>query len=82
MSDPSPFLLPDGAEVARALARLPLLDREVILLKTREGLTYEQIGAVLGMTPAAAEARLASALVKLRAKLERRRRSRWLGWFR
>jgi DNA-directed RNA polymerase specialized sigma24 family protein len=77
MPDPAPILLPETAAMKRALSRLRFLDREVILLKARDGLTYQQIGALLGLSPAATERRFASALVKLRIALEPRRRSRW-----
>jgi DNA-directed RNA polymerase specialized sigma24 family protein len=57
---------------------LSFVEREALLLKSRDGLTYAEIGAVLGTTPEAAEARVAAALVSLRARLERKRRFPWL----
>jgi DNA-directed RNA polymerase specialized sigma24 family protein len=73
MSDPSPFPKLDPARVALALGKLPHSEREALLLKTREGLSYADIGALLGMSPADAEAKVATALVTLRAELDRPR---------
>lgn len=73
MSDPSPLPEPHSARVARALRKLPHNEREALLLKTREGLSYADIGALLGTSPADAEAKVATALVTLRAELDRPR---------
>lgn len=78
MSPTPPFILPESPEFARALSRLSFVEREALLLKTRDGLTYAEIGAVLGLTPEAAQARFAAALVSLRTRLERNRRFPWL----
>ena len=64
-------------EVERAIRRLPFLEREALLMKARDRMTYVEIGAVLGLTPAQAEARVAFALIKVHARLFRRRRPRW-----
>lgn len=80
MSD-LPSIMPfEPAAVARAVARLPFLEREALLLSSRDHLTYGQIGAILGLTPEAAEARCASALVHLRRDLEKGRQRRWWSW--
>lgn len=64
----------DLAAVEKALRDLPLQEREVFRLKTGSGLSYAEIGAVLGITPGAAERRLVGALRKLHAALHRRAR--------
>lgn len=76
MSDASDQPYPRALEpgrVERALRRLPHLEREALLLKTREGLSYADIGALLGLSPAGAEAKVAAALVTLRTELDRPR---------
>jgi DNA-directed RNA polymerase specialized sigma24 family protein len=73
MSDPSPFPKLHPARVARALVKLPHSEREALLLKAREGRSYAEIGALLGLSAAAAEAKVAAALVTLRAELDRPR---------
>lgn len=70
MSDLSTTGLPavpgfDPSQVERALRRLPFAEREALLLKVHGRLSYAEIGAVLGLTAAQAEARTASALVRL-----------------
>ena len=69
MSD-LPTIDPDRFE--RALKRLPFLERQALLLKARDGLTYAEIGVVLGLSPEAAEARVALALIKLDIRLNER----------
>ena len=78
MSD-DPIDIPaiDPAKLAKALRRLGRLEREALLMKARDKMSYAEIGAALGLTPREAEARVASALVKLHARLMRRRRLRW-----
>lgn len=51
--------------VRRALARLPEADREVLLMRTYEDLSYEAIAALLDVTPAAARQRHGRALARL-----------------
>jgi DNA-directed RNA polymerase specialized sigma24 family protein len=63
----------DPVEVERALSCLPFLEREALLLKARERLSYAEIGTVLGLSESQAEARTASALVKLNRQITRRR---------
>lgn len=47
----------EGAVLARALRVLPAADREPLALRT-EGLSYEAIGQVMGLTPGAARVRV------------------------
>ena len=70
----------DPARLERALRRLPFLEREAFVMKTRDRLSYAEIGAVLGMTPEAAEARVVAALIKLDVRLERMARPWWRFW--
>ena len=62
----------DPARFERALRRLPFLEREALLLKARDGLSYAEIGVVLGLSPEAAEARVVRALIKLDVRLQER----------
>ena len=62
----------DSARFERALKRLPFLEREALLLKARDGLSYAEIGVVLGLSPEAAEARVVRALIKLDVRLNER----------
>jgi RNA polymerase sigma factor (sigma-70 family) len=75
--DPSTNPAIDPARLARALRRLSYRERQALLMKARDRMTYAEIGAVLGLTPQNAEVRVASALVKLHARLMRRQRFRW-----
>lgn len=52
-----------------ALAGLPVESRIAVLLRYREGMTFEEIGAVCGEKPATVQARVARALPRLRAAL-------------
>ena len=52
--------------VLKALATLPDADREVILLRSYEGLASREIAAVLGCSPETARKRLSRALQRLR----------------
>ena len=70
----------DPGRLERALARLPRLEREAFVLKTRDGLTYAAVGALLGLSSQAAEARVVRALIKLDVELMRRRRPWWRFW--
>ena len=54
-----------ATRVRRALARLELPDREVLLMRTFENLPYNEIGYVLGIEPAAARKRHGRALLRL-----------------
>jgi len=59
----------DRRELARdlrlALGRLPDTDRELLLLRNFEGLSYSEIGYILGVEPATARKRHGRALVRL-----------------
>lgn len=55
--------------VREALAELPEVDREILLLRTYEDLPYGEVAYVLGITPTAARMRYGRALVKLGAIL-------------
>lgn len=70
----SPFeqLAADVAQRAleRALARLPLEQREVLLLCSGSGLEPAQVATLLGISPEATRQRLARARAKLRQSLE------------
>jgi RNA polymerase sigma-70 factor (ECF subfamily) len=71
---PTWFAPPDGngldAEAASAaLQGLPLEEREVIVAHVWGGLTFEQIGSLIGASAATAYRRYAAGLAALRAKL-------------
>ena len=57
------------AEVRQAVARLPETDREVLLMRHFEGLSYREIGYVLEIEPAAARKRNGRALLRLHREL-------------
>jgi RNA polymerase sigma-70 factor (ECF subfamily) len=69
----SPSRRADREEQARrvqeALARLAEADREVLLMRHYEDLSYEDIGCILGIEPAAARKRHGRALVRLHKAL-------------
>ncbi len=73
----SPFESAARAEfertVERALARLPLRDREVLLLVGVEGLTPSEAAGVCGVTAAALRARLHRARERLAAEISEER---------
>jgi RNA polymerase sigma-70 factor (ECF subfamily) len=54
------------AKVHHALALLPELDREILLMRHVEDLPYEDIGHILGMEAATARKRYGRALLRLR----------------
>jgi RNA polymerase sigma-70 factor (ECF subfamily) len=58
-----------AGRVRRALARLAEADREVLLLHTFEGLSYDEIGALLEINAAAARQRHGRALLRLHRAL-------------
>jgi RNA polymerase sigma factor (sigma-70 family) len=60
-----------AAEVARAIAELPPLQREALVLFEYEELSLAEIGAVVGADSNTVKARLFRAREKLRASLER-----------
>jgi len=57
------------ARLERALAALPAEQREALELRTAGGLTFEQLGAVLGVSADTAASRVRYALEKLRRSL-------------
>lgn len=59
--------------VARALATLPVDRREALLLHHVEGLSFQEVGAVLGVTTMAAKLRSHRAMTQLRELLSRER---------
>jgi RNA polymerase sigma-70 factor (ECF subfamily) len=67
--DPSPSQQVSRRELARrvddALHALAEPDREILLLRSFEGLSYEEAGYLLGVEPAAARQRHARALLRL-----------------
>jgi len=58
------------AAVAAAVAALPHQQRAALLLRQYQGLSYEQVAAVLACTPAAARANVYQGMKKLRAEME------------
>jgi RNA polymerase sigma factor (sigma-70 family) len=59
----------DAATVTDALAGLPLEEREVIVAHLWGGLTFEQIGPLIGSSPATAHRRYVNGLSTLRDRL-------------
>lgn len=59
----------DRLDVERALARLPDRDRQALFLRFYLDLTVEEVGLALGLTPAAAKARIYRACHRLRPDL-------------
>ncbi len=51
--------------VLAALARLPEIDRAAVLMRTDEGLSYEEIAVALGLTVTAAKVKVHRARLKL-----------------
>jgi RNA polymerase sigma-70 factor (ECF subfamily) len=60
-----------AAEVAQAIAELPPLQREALVLFEYEEMSLAEIGAVVGADSNTVKARLFRAREKLRARLER-----------
>jgi RNA polymerase sigma factor (sigma-70 family) len=58
-------------EIGRALAELPDPQREVVLLKLFDGLSFAEIGARLAITEAAAKMRCVRGLEQVRSSLRR-----------
>ncbi len=56
--------------VRAALARLPEVDREILLLRTFEGLSNQEVAQVLGLDPDAASKRYGRALLRLSKALK------------
>jgi RNA polymerase sigma-70 factor (ECF subfamily) len=51
--------------VRQAVAQLPAVDREILVMRTFEELSYEEIACLLGIDPAAARKRHGRALLRL-----------------
>ena len=64
----------------KAAGKLRPLEREVLVLSAREGLSNGEIATRLGITTEAAERLLAGALCSLDRALERQRRPWWRFW--
>lgn len=54
-----------GQRLRGALTQLPEADREILQLRVVEGLSYEEVGYLLGILPAAARKRQGRALLRL-----------------
>jgi RNA polymerase sigma-70 factor (ECF subfamily) len=71
--DPTPGAQLDRRELARrvqqALARLPEADRDILLMRNYEGLSYAEAAAILDIDPAAARKRHGRALLRLHGLL-------------
>jgi len=65
----------DG-EAQRALLGLPVKQREVVVLKVFQGMTFEEIGDMLEVSPNTAASRYRYAMEKLRASLDAEEKSR------
>jgi RNA polymerase sigma-70 factor, ECF subfamily len=61
-----------GRQVARALALLPAPFREAVVLRDLQGLSYQEIGAVLGVRTGTVRSRIARGREQLRQRLEPR----------
>jgi RNA polymerase sigma-70 factor (ECF subfamily) len=55
-----------GEQVHRALTELPEADREILLMRTVDGLSYDEAACILEIEPAAARKRYGRALLRLR----------------
>ena len=55
--------------VRRAVAQLPAIDREILVMRTFEELSYEEIGYLLEIKPSAARQRYGRALIRLQSVL-------------
>ncbi len=60
-----------GEMVRRAIETLPRHQREVLLLSKYSGLTYEEIGRIVGSTLAAVKQKVYRAILSLKQKLKK-----------
>lgn len=60
-----------SSSIARALGALPADERTVIILARFEGLSYDDIGSILGRSPAATKQLAYRALKRVRAELRK-----------
>jgi RNA polymerase sigma-70 factor (ECF subfamily) len=65
------FTPEDAAEVRAALDRLPVVHRDVLVLRFVEGLSYDEIAAVIGKPVGTVRSRIHNAKQALRKLLER-----------
>ena len=68
---PSPESAGDRQAVWLEVDRLPARQREVLYLRYRSDLAYEEIGRILGITASAARSHATQAMATLRGRLER-----------
>ena len=61
----NPHSYPHSPLPASALARLPDTDREILLMRTFEGATFEEVALVLNVKPEAVRKRYGRALLRL-----------------
>jgi RNA polymerase sigma-70 factor (ECF subfamily) len=54
-----------AAEIRKAMAQVPVQDREVLLMRTFEGLSFDEVAWLLDIVPAAARKRHGRALLRL-----------------
>ena len=66
----SPDVTPEEQAAMRALAELPLEQREAIVLKLWHGYTFEEIGGLLDVSPNTAAGRYRYGLQKIKTKLQ------------
>jgi len=66
--------------LARAISKLRPIEREVLLLSAREGLSTDRIAARLMLPPEAVKRHLADALCNLDRAVERDARPWWRFW--
>lgn len=66
----------EGRRVEEALTRLPVEFREAVVLRDLQGLTYAEIGRVLGARPGTVRSRIARGRRRLRKVLEQQERDR------
>ncbi|HEY0114564.1 MAG TPA: sigma factor-like helix-turn-helix DNA-binding protein [Allosphingosinicella sp.] len=71
---------PDLAQLESAASTLRPIEREVLFLSAREGLSYDEIAARLDITSQEAGGHLADALYGLDRELERRKQPWWRFW--
>ncbi len=69
--EPAPALPVSNADLLLAIRELSARDRSIVALRFGAGLSYEDVGAALGTTPAAAGVAGRRALARLRSRLEK-----------
>jgi DNA-directed RNA polymerase specialized sigma24 family protein len=71
---------PDLAQLESAASKLRPIEREVLFLSAREGLSYGEIAARLDISREEARGHLANALYGLDRELERSKQPWWRFW--